>query len=466
MRIAEQHIKSGYFWLPSQPENKIPGTLKIYDGGKIELEIIGNFNNDLTSFRDILTLQRIVGHIEKEGYVTLDACSYKEKSLSFGGISKSLLYIDKVLSGAHYEENEELTFSTFQFSVEGLDEWLSICGIKVDHDFSNQTASINYEVPPEISFMLNNGLKLSFTFSWTLPGYPIFTEARITQKAYIKLSSEELRPLTDFTSTAYKITNFLCFALDETVSIRDVSVTSSELQTEISKGEYRPVSIKIFYRSLPFSETSPKINWHSMLFRFPQIKDNVAEIFNNWLNAYELIEPSFNLYFASKTGVHKYLNGKFLSLVQGLETYHRRTSDETMMEEKEYEALVSSILQTCPSDKQDWLSGRLKHGNEINLSARLKKVVEPFKEHIGSSRSRSKMIRSIVDTRNYFTHYDKSLKNDAANGHDLWVLCMKMEAIFQLHFLKELGFTDEQIKAVVNNSDIKRKLEESNKKLQ
>lgn len=65
MRIAEQHIKSGYFWLPSQPENKIPGTLKIYDGGKIELEIIGNFNNDLASISDTPTLQRIVGHIEK-----------------------------------------------------------------------------------------------------------------------------------------------------------------------------------------------------------------------------------------------------------------------------------------------------------------------------------------------------------------------------------------------------------------
>ena len=34
LRIKEEFKKSGYFWLPSNPENKIPGTLTIKDGGK------------------------------------------------------------------------------------------------------------------------------------------------------------------------------------------------------------------------------------------------------------------------------------------------------------------------------------------------------------------------------------------------------------------------------------------------
>lgn len=466
MRITEQHVKSGYFWLPSQPENRIPGTLKISDGGEIELEIIGNFDTSLEEFSDNYNLQRIIGHIEEDGYVTLDNCFYRKKTLSLGDISKSLVHVNQALFGVHYEENEELTFSTFQFAVEGLDEWLGICGIKVDYDLSNYTASIKYESPLEVSFTLRNGLKMCFEFVGTLPGFPIITEAKITQKAYIKLSSEDPKPLTGFVTVAHKIINFLCFALDETVSIKDVSATSDELQVGISEGEYRFAPIKIFYPSSPFSETPPRINWYSMLFRFSEIKDNAAEIFNNWLNAYEMIEPSLNLYFASKTGAHRYLNGKFLSLAQGLETYHRRTSNETLMDGEEYEALVSSILKACSCDKQEWISGRLKHGNEISFRVRLKKIIEPFKEHIGSSQVRSKMISSIVNTRNYFTHYDESLKNDAASGHRLWVLCMKMEAIFQLHFLKKLGFTNEQIKAVVNNSnELKQKLNKPKQKL-
>lgn len=459
MRITEQHIKSGYFWLPSQPENKIPGTLKISDGGEIDLEIIGNFDNSLESFNDDITIQRIVGFVEKDGYVTLDDCFYRNKNISFGCISKSLVHVNTVLYGAHYGENEELTFSTFRFAVEGLDKWLNICGIKVDYDFANKTATINYKSPPEESFTLSNGLKLTITFGWTLPGLPVVTEAKITQKAYIKLSSEETRPLTDFISTAYKITNLLCFALDATVSIHDVSATSSELLREISEGKHRPVPIKIFYPSLPFSEVSPKVYWNSMLFRFPQIKDNAKEIFNNWLNAYERIEPAFNLYFASKTGAHKYIDGKFLSLAQGIETFHRRTSDETVMPDAEFKDIVGTLIDACPENRKKWLEGKLTYSNELTFRTRLKQIVDNFKSFFGSSKDRKAFISQIVNTRNYLTHYDISLKSTECSGAQLFEVCMKMECLFQLHFLKEIGLSDEEIKIIAeNNYKFKQKL--------
>ena len=38
MRIRKEFAKKGLFWLPSNPDKKIPGTLTITDGGDIELE--------------------------------------------------------------------------------------------------------------------------------------------------------------------------------------------------------------------------------------------------------------------------------------------------------------------------------------------------------------------------------------------------------------------------------------------
>jgi len=188
-----------------------------------------------------------------------------------------------------------------------------------------------------------------------------------------------------------------------------------------------------------------------MLFNFGAIKTNADIIVNNWLNAYEIISPALNLYFSTKTGAQKYLDGKFLALAQGLETYHRRTSDEKLMDEKEFKSLVDAVKSNCPNDKKDWLDGRLMHGNEINLGKRLKKIIEPFKDYLGSSKERSKLLRKIVDTRNYLTHYSEELKPKSAEGNELWLLCQKMEVIFQLHFLKVLGFSNEEIKNVVEN---------------
>ncbi|WP_111163937.1 HEPN domain-containing protein [Rhizobium tubonense] len=48
------------------------------------------------------------------------------------------------------------------------------------------------------------------------------------------------------------------------------------------------------------------------------------------------------------------------------------------------------------------------------------------------------------------THYDPGSAAKSADGMPLWVLCEKMEALLQLHFLKTMTFSDEQIAAVCN----------------
>lgn len=229
----------------------------------------------------------------------------------------------------------------------------------------------------------------------------------------------------------------------------------------MSDGKKRPVPIKVYYPSLPFSEEIPKIDVHRMLFRFDQVRENADVIFNNWLEAYSTIRPALGLYFSAVTGTHKYLDGRFLALAQGLETYHRRTSSESLMDRVEFRKLVANILCLAPKEYRKWLRGRLLHGNEINLGQRIKRIVEPYKTYLGNSKERNKIIRGIVNTRNYLTHYSDELEDESAKGVDLWVLCQKMEAIFQLHLLQQLGFTESEIQGILtNNYKLKQKFNE------
>jgi len=461
MRIEEEYKKTGYFWLPEKEEKKIPGILSIDDGGKIELEIVGHFEEDLKALRGDGNLSRIIGHVEKDGLVTLDNCLYTKKNISFGGISKSKIVAAKVLSGAAWDKDEKVVFNTFSFSVDCLDEWVGISGIDVDNDWDRKTTTISYSQPKKIRIELKNGLALEICFAYTIPGFPNLTEAKITQRAYFRLESENPRDLNDFTSTAFKITNLMCFAMDEVVSLKNVSATSSEILRGGDNDEKYPVPISIYYQSISFSEKIPKKNWHEMLFNFGTIKANAQQVFNDWLSAYEYLSPALGLYFSTKSGAQKYIDGKFLALAQGLETYHRRTSKETLMDEGSYENLISEVLKGCPEEHLDWLKGRLIHGNEVNLGKRLKKIIEPFKEHLGTNEERNRLLRKIVDTRNYLTHYSENLHNKSAKGRDLWVLCIKMEVIFNLHFLKVIGFTNEEISRVVENCyPLKQKLKE------
>lgn len=453
MRLEEAYVKTGYFWLPEKEDRKIPGMLTISDGGEIELEIVGLFDDSIESFNGEDDLSRIIGNIEKDGLVTLDNCFYKKKNISFGGISKSKVCVQKLFSGVAYEKDEPVTFNSLSFSVDCFDEWVGISGIKVDRDRENKTATITYKPPLDIACCLDNGMQLEICFAYTLPSSPTISEAKITQRAYLKLTSETLRALSDFTEIAYKLTSLMCFAIDTTVTLKSLIAKSSEIQIETGEGKYYPIPISVYYPSIPFSEKIPNKSRHQMLFSYGQIKSNAQDVFNNWINAYDVIAPALSLYFSTKIGAQKYLDEKFLALAQGLETYHRRTSDERFMAPSDFESLVAMIIQNCPEQHLEWLNGRLIHGNEISLSRRLKKIIEPFKDKLGNCQKRNKLLRNIVDTRNYLTHYNEDLKSKASQGTELWVLCQKMEIIFQLHFLKVIGFSSEEIDNVVANCD-------------
>lgn len=451
MRIEEGFVKSGYFWLPEKKDQKIPGTLTISDGGNIELEVVGLFDESIKSLNGNGNLGRVIGNIEKDGLVTLEDCFYRNMNFSFGGISKSKVIVNRVLSGVAYDKDEAVTFNSLSFSVDCLDEWIRVSGIHVEDDWKSHTATTSYNQPEKIVYLLDNEMQLEICFAYTLTGKGSTTEAKITQSAYFNLKSKELLPLENFTEVAYKITNLMCFAIDSTVTLKNLIAKSSEIQTKFSNEKFHSVAIKIYYASAPFSEIAPNKNWHQMLFDHRVIKSNAQDVFNNWINAYEVIAPALSLYFSTKAGAQKYLDGKFLALAQGLETYHRRTSDEKLMDSDKFELLLSTIVEKCPEEHLGWLNGRLAHGNEINLRKRLKLIIEPFKEKLGNNKERHKLLRDIVDTRNYLTHYNTDLEDGAAEGRELWALCQKMEVIFQLHFLKVVGFSTEEIDHVVEN---------------
>ena len=461
MRIKDEIKCSGNFWLPSASEKKLPGTLTISDGGKIELEVVGLFDETVGGQNSETSksgeFQRIVGQIEKYGSVTLDGCFYKKRPLFHYGIAKSLLHVSKALLGLAYDDQEPLLFNALQFSVEGIDEWVDLSGINVDYQDEKPTAVITYAPPEEVSLNLNNGMKLLITFSWTLPGLPHTTEAKITQKTYFNLVSQQERPLTDFTSIAHKLTTFLCFAIDKTVCINQITATVNAIRRDpndqdINNGEPEPVSIPLYYARPPYTKEVPTIERYHMLFRYQAIKAKAEQIINNWLQAYDKFEPALNLYFGVATGGVRYLDDKVLALAQGLEIYHRRTSDETRMDKSNFESLRQTLKAQCPEEHRKWLSERLKYGNELSLRQRIKRIIEPFKKFIGDENQREKLIGSIVDTRNYLTHHDESLESRATSGDELSRLYRKMETIFQLCILQELGFTQTEIESVLDKS--------------
>ena len=236
--------------------------------------------------------------------------------------------------------------------------------------------------------------------------------------------SQSARELDEFVSVARKITEFLCFAMNETVSVDSISATSDDLTQETGDGKTVPVLINIYYQRWPYAKDEPKINLYNMLFGFKEIQDDAERIINNWIKSYEQYDSAFRLYFLAKMGEQTYLEEKFLTLVQGLEAYHQR--------------IVSK---------------------QVSLKDRITSIIKPFKDLIGIDENQQELIDNIVYTRHSLTHHNPRKKLKVARGRNLWPLCMKMELLLELHFLQLMDFSREKIDSIVDNCPgLKRKL--------
>lgn len=473
MRLPEPIEKSGFFWLPEDANTCLPGILRISKLGEVKLEVSG-FSPDPSSSRlldDPLVgpkdkfFSRIVGIVGKNEQVTLEECSLVDGVSHLGGLRSATFGANRAFVGSIYGDRQDVTFSKINFSVEGLDEWLGISGIHTDYNRNEKRTSIDFKLPEAIALHLPDEMEMNFVFIGTpSPLSLVTTEASITQKAYISLRSRELRlrPLDDFTNLIFKLRDFFCFAMDKTVALESVTGYSKDITQSIRNGEedkILEIPIKIYYRSLPYSEEKPKVHLPDMLFFYGDVENELGKILEGWLKNYGNSEPAFNLYFASKSGINGYLEFLFLSLVQGIETLHRRNFQETKRPNEKFEKLRNRIFENVTEDEKKWLEEKLKYANELPLRQRLRRMIKPFKSSFGNKRERDSFISKVVNTRNYLTHYDDSLARQAADGTDLWMLSRKLEALFQLHFLRLVGMENESIISIVRrNTALRRKL--------
>ena len=467
MRIKREFKKHGYFWLPSAPDKKFPGTLSVSDGGIIDLEIIEMFESvGLDSLDKEPTFRgnfkRIVGRIETSE-VTLDGCKFNGGNSYFRtGLSKSLLRVDRVFTGIKYDRDEIPCFKILIFSVDGINEWIG--QTKFDVKKQIQGEHISFQHPEKVSFNLANGMELSITFNQVRSGSLSPREDRKTQRTYFLLVSQDARELDEFISVVEKIITFLWFAIGHIICIDSIEATSENppplppIQEDLGYDKIGLLPINIFYSSQPYSKDTTRMGFNT-LFKYERIQNDAERIICNWINAYERIAPAFDLYFLAQMRTQPSLEATFLTLTTGLEAFHRRTSDENHMDEVEFKEIRKTLVNECPKRERNWFAQKLNYANELTLRNRIEKMIEPFNRFIDNERKVG-LIDSIVNTRNYLTHYDLNLESKAAKGQDLHTISLKVEALFQLHFLKLIGFNDQEIDDIADEySDIKRKFD-------
>ena len=421
--------------------------------GNFILDVLGSFDDSCFPYH-LYQCEIILGQSENGTNITLYECFELNRRISSAGFQSSVIQPNGIFVGGHFESSSQLTFFTLSTHYSHIDEWANISGFKIDFDWQSHTASITYRMPDSVEVSIDGVGAVFIDCRPTLPALCIVQkEAAIAQRTYIRVRPREPLHIKSYFSVFWRrIEEFLTLAIGDAIYPLEMRGKSDHI-TELHDNDVFHPEIDIYYRPPMAPESQEPIPPYKMLFTYKEIADKFPEYLATWMSKAEVLEPVFNLYFGTLYNRRMYLEQCFLSIIHAIEAFHARTFGDVWMSEDQYkpiyETLVASIPDTVSRDHQQSLDSRLKYGNEFSLRKRLKEILNKWKgvlqDYISNE---AEFIGCVVDTRNYLTHHDESLRPNIAHGQDLLLLTEKLQLVVIACLLGTIGFLPDTIETI------------------
>lgn len=451
MRVLEPIVKNGFFFSPADPEKRYPGTLKVLDGGRIELHLTADENAFVSL--DEMFIGRLIGKIEG-GYMTLEECSYEKMNPSLGGgASTSLISARIAFIGMGMPE--ECLFDELEFAVEELSEWYgkSVFKPRIGADLSDWT--IDFKLSEPFECKLHDDSRLEIGMKATFPGRVNFPVTELRQQAYMTIKADSPKALNFFISLSHKITRFLALCVGHPIAIHSLRVSSTG---EDGKKERQ----EVYFQSLNSGTLAKKRPGQLMLLPYSQIIEQFTPLLQAWLVDYNTLMPALHHFFAVQDESLAYNDTKFLAIAQALEAFHRRTRPGHRWPKDEFRKKLDAIVSGAPEADQEWVKQRLCFANELTLGDRLNTLLEPFVDVFGGNAAIEQMVKDTRNTRNYHAHYDEKGEKKALKGAPLVALILQLRVLFTLCLLTRLGMPTEEAIKLVRQPNLSRLMRSAN----
>jgi len=419
----------GEFWISSDSEKKVTGKL-YYD---YEEGIILTLNKEFPSNP---TEVEIINGVKYGGQsLTLLNAIFTSSKGDFKGSYEVIYNCEFLLYGELFSQEREMSFNKLSFGFTNLEEWFCHKPYEIVTN-DNYEWSISNVYLPSKKIEIQTGLNLKTNSSFT-KNIKSKQEIDLSFRTYFTFEADSKITLEYYIEAIKLIQNFLTLSMDSSCStkfIKGLSQSDKFYGIDIVRGK-------------SFENDYKKVHSHDMILSYNDFNTKFEEVFINLFELKNKFESIVNLFTANYYKSDTYQELRFLNLTQAFEAYFRLTKETSYLPENEFDKFRRQIVDSLPKSKNISLNAKLKsiikYANEFSLRKKMKEFISSFEEDtIAFFGLDSSFIDKIVSTRNYYTHYDKSLKEDAEKGIELTKLEIKLRYILTLYLFRDLGLNE------------------------
>jgi hypothetical protein len=435
----------GRYWLPNRARYSRRGVLQDASRGGFELTVDRGWSREVMQDLDARNGLVLLGRTSDHRPVTLHQGFLKNCNLFSPETSSATFFFNQIILGAHLHNAADAAITEVGVRISNLDRWLGVSGFRIDYDqFQAGKVSIHFSRPKELEVELEPGLKLVFSFTWqglTLTHPQL--EASLEQGLWLSIRALPARPFAELRHTASQLLDLFTLLVGEPLVFEAMD---AEPPTQGS----RPERIDIFFSPVG-RDVVEVVEAHRMVIPFRDIEPDLPRLLACWLASAKTLQPAFDLYFSMLRRDPGYQEIRFLGIVRALESLHRLRKKE--QPSAKHEARIARILTPLNSKDGSWLKGHLRYSYELRLAERIKELLQPFGNLFGESDLQALFVTRVVDTRNYLTHYDPALKSRAVEPSKLLPYQYRLQVLFILHCLVELGFSASAARKIIEKND-------------
>lgn len=284
------------------------------------------------------------------------------------------------------------------------------------------------------------GAKITFSLKCELFSLPHKEESKVVERLRVSIESDEKLDASNFISIRNKIISLISFAIKNNVNIDEQVLYDFEHSHQIGPNtEYLKYHLYTSEPRLIIYESNPW-NYNFNLCQLSPEKDIQKDKLTR-------LEPIFNLYLSQFKYKDMPPEMVFLNIVQALETFHTRFFYHDRKDE--YVAYVKKHFGSPPNNpviKKLLLNDTQKNCKRIILVSRLndlliRKYDKLFIEYYSSDAS---FAQTVVNTRNYYTHYDSSKEKKALKDDKLIDARRILSRLLEYSVCSQLGIDNQE----------------------
>jgi hypothetical protein len=436
-------VLSGSWVIPGHEKTSYNGKLhysKEEKGLVLELEIPEEpesyFTNGLMIHFEKSRYKAIQGTLFNGGHLLLYDCVIGPKNTRLFQYTTVIIYATYGFWGL--EQEEPLVFKAAHFNFGEIVEWSGLC--KFDDNLDSKKPGYTWEHKDSVSFALNGNATVKFSpvmGGWSSDNV-FATRSEIRQSIDIKLEYQEDVDWETVINDAQVVRYLIGLGINRLPNIEGIKYKHNSMASAVPGGGdriyYPAYEVLLGTGKDPVAKASQKNERFHYWYSLPQVQ-NVNGL-EKWISSYQKLKPVLDLYFS--VGGALSADAAFLSLMQALETFHARFFTDKLSEYKNMIAPYQGSTTWWPllfsSDQQNHKG--------IILKSRLASLMfadgqVPF---YSGTYSHDAYIQKLVDTRNYFTHYDESKEQLTFSQEELPFVNQELEYLLDYHLLVLLGF--------------------------